>query len=124
MFEESGHIINLSLNKENIDFYRRNDKIVMKKGPVINSFMRGIKIIEDYRITTQIIVDDKYFYLPDIEYKNDKDLVIAVINRDKYIELMANKCSDKDKINDILRKKNLPFQCTNNTTLTNILNNM
>ena len=35
MFEESGHIINLSLNKENIDFYRKNDKIVMKKGLVI-----------------------------------------------------------------------------------------
>ena len=123
MFEESGNIINLSLNKENIDFYRKNDKIVMKKGLVMNSFMRGIKII-DNTITTQIIVDDKYFYLPDIEYKNDKDLVIAVINRDKYIELMANKCSDKDKIIDILRKKNLPFQCTDNTTITNILNNI
>ena len=123
MFEESGNIINLSLNKETIDFYRKNDKIVMKKGQVINSFMRGIKIINN-TITTQIIVDDKYFYLPDIEYKNDKDLVIAVINRDKYIELMANKCSDKDKINDILRKKNLPFQCTNNKTIINILNNI
>lgn len=123
MFEESGHIINLSLNKENMDFYRKNDKIVMKKGLVINSFMRGIKII-DNKITTQIILDDKYFYLPDIEYNNDKDLLIAVINRDKYIEFMANECSDKDKIINILRKKNLPFQCTNNTTLTNILNNM
>tara|TARA_B100001564_G_scaffold332269_1_gene319018 strand:- start:558 stop:929 length:372 start_codon:yes stop_codon:yes gene_type:complete len=123
MFEESGHIINLSLNKENIDFYRRNDKIVMKKGLVTNSFMRGIKII-DNKITTQIILDDKYFYLPDIEYSNDKDLLVAVINRDKYIELLANKCSDKDKIIDILRKKNLPFQCTDNTTITNILNNI
>ena len=123
MFEESGHIINLSLNKENIDFYRRNNKIVMKKGLVTNAFMRGIKII-DNKITTQIILDDKYFYLPDIEYSNDKDLLVAVINRDKYIELLANECSDKDKIINILRKKNLPFQCTNNTTLTNILNNM
>ena len=123
MFEESGHIINLSLNKENINFYRKNDKIVMKKGLVINSFMRGIKII-DNKITTQIILDDKYFYLPDIEYSNDKDLLVAVINRDKYIELLANKCSDKDKIIEILRKKNLPFQCTDNTTITNILNNM
>ena len=124
MFEESGHIINLSLNKENIDFYKKNDKIVMKKGLVTNSFMRGIKIIDNNKITTQIILDYKYFYLQDIEYNNDKDLLIAVINRDKYIEFMANECSDKDKINDILRKKNLPFQCFNNENITNILNNM
>ena len=123
MFEESGHIINLSLNKENIDFYRKNNKIVMKKRISNKFFIRGIKII-DNKITTQIILDDKYFYLPDIEYSNDKDLLVAVINRDKYVELLANKCSDKDKIIDILRKKNLPFQCTDNTTITNILNNM
>ncbi len=123
MFEETENIINLSFNKENIGLYKKNNKIVMKKDLVINSFVRGIKII-DNKITTQIILNNTYIYLPDIEYNSDKDLLIAIINREQYLECLANKCSDKDKINDILRKKNLPFQCTNNKNIINILNNM
>ena len=123
MFEETENIINLSFNKENIGLYKKNNKIVIKKDLVINSFVRGIKII-DNKITTQIILNNTYIYLPDIEYNSDKDLLIAIINREQYLECLANKCSDKDKINDILRKKNLPFQCTNNKNIINILNNM
>ena len=123
MFEETENIINLSFNKENIGLYKKNNKIVIKKDLVINSFVRGIKII-DNKITTQIILNNTYIYLPDIEYNSDKDLLIAIINREQYLECLANKYSDKDKINDILRKKNLPFQCTNNENITNILNNM
>ena len=123
MFEETENIINLSFNKENIGLYKKNNKIVMKKDLVINSFVRGIKII-DNKITTQIILNNTYIYLPDIEYNSDKDLLIAIINREQYLECLANKCSDKDKINDILRKKYLPFQCTNNKNIINILNNM
>ena len=123
MFEETENIINLSFNKENIGLYKKNNKIVIKKDLVINSFVRGIKII-DNKITTQIILNNTYIYLPDIEYNSDKDLLIAIINREQYLECLANKYSDKDKINDILRKKNLPFQCTNNKNIINILNNM
>ena len=123
MFDEKEYIINLSLNKKNIDFYKCNNKIIMKKDVVINSFVRGIKI-EENKIITQIILNNKYIYLPDIEYKTDKDLLIAIINREKYIELLATKFSDKNKINDILHKKNLPFQCINNKNIINILNNM
>ena len=123
MFDETEHIINLSLNKENIKFYKKYDKIFMKKDLLLGSNVRGIKIEND-RIITQIIYKDNFIYLPDIEYNSDKDLLTAIINREQYLELLANKCSDKDKINDILRKKNLPFQCTNNKTIINILNNM
>ena len=123
MFDETEHIINLSLNKENIKFYKKYDKIFMKKDLVLGSNVRGIKIEND-KIITQIVLNNQYIYLPDIYYNSDKDLLTAIINREQYLELLANKSSDKDKINDILRKKNLPFQCINNENITNILNNM
>ena len=123
MFDETEHIINLSLNKENIKFYKKYDKIFMKKDLILGSNVRGIKI-ENNKIITQIVLNNQYIYLPDIYYNSDKDLLVAIINREKYLELLANKCSDKGKINDILRKKNLPFQCINNKNIINILNNM
>ena len=125
MFDETEHIINLSLNinKENIKFYKKYDKIFMKKDLLLGSNVRGIKI-QNNKIITQIILNNQYIYLPDIYYNSDKDLLTAIINREQYLELLANKSSDKDKINDILRKKNLPFQCINNENITNILNNM
>lgn len=125
MFDETEHIINLSLNinKKNIKFYKKYDKIFMKKDLLLGSNVRGIKI-ENNKIITQIILNNQYIYLPDIYYNSDKDLLTAIINREQYLELLANKSSDKDKINDILRKKNLPFQCINNENITNILNNM
>jgi len=123
MFDETEHIINLSLNKENIKFYKKYDKIFMKKDLLLGSNVRGIKIEND-KIITQIVLNNQYIYLPDIYYNSDKDLLTAIINREQYLELLANKSSDKDKINDILRKKNLPFQCINNENITNILNNM
>jgi NhaP-type Na+/H+ and K+/H+ antiporter len=123
MFDETEHIINLSLNKQNINFYKKYDKIFIKKDSLLGSNVRGIKIEND-KIITQIIINNQFIYLPDIYYKTDKDLLIAIINREKYIELLANKYSDKNEINDILRKKNLPFQCVNNKNINNILNNM
>lgn len=123
MFEEPEYIIDLSLNKENIKFYKNNNNIFMKKDILISSNVKGIKI-EDNKIVTHIIYNNNFIYLPDIDYNSDKDLLNAIINREKYIELLANKYSDKNEINDILRKKNLPFQCVNNKNITNILNNM
>lgn len=120
MFDEKEYIINLSLNKENIKFYKNDNKIFMKKDILIGSNVRGIKI-ENNKIITQIIYKNNFIYLPDIEYNSDKDLLTAIINREQYLECLANKCSDKDKINDILRKKNLPFQCINNNEIKNIL---
>tara|TARA_B100001121_G_scaffold309552_1_gene336809 strand:- start:2105 stop:2476 length:372 start_codon:yes stop_codon:yes gene_type:complete len=123
MFEEPEYIIDLSLNKENIKFYKNNNNIFMKKDILISSNVKGIKI-EDNKIVTHIIYNNNFIYLPDIDYNSDKDLLNAIINREKYIELLASKFDNKDKINDILRKKNLPFQCVNNKNITNILNNM
>ena len=123
MFEEPEYIIYLSLNKENIKFYKNNNNIFMKKDILISSNVKGIKI-EDNKIVTHIIYNNNFIYLPDIDYNSDKDLLNAIINREKYIELLASKFDNKDKINDILRKKNLPFQCVNNKNITNILNNM
>ena len=123
MFDETEHIINLSLNKQNINFYKKYDKIFIKKDSLLGSNVRGIKIEND-KIITQIIINNQFIYLQDIYYKTDKDLLIAIINREKYIELLATKFSDKNKINDILHKKNLPFQCINNKNIINILNNM
>ena len=123
MFEEPEYIIYLFLNKENIKFYKNNNKIFMKKDILISSNVKGIKI-EDNKIVTHIIYNNNFIYLPDIDYNSDKDLLNAIINREKYIELLASKFDNKDKINDILRKKNLPFQCVNNKNITNILNNM
>ena len=120
MFDEKEHIINLSLNKENIKFYKKYDKIFMKKDLLLGSNVRGIKIEND-KIITQIVFNNQYIYLPDIYYKTDKDLLSAIINREQYLEILATKYSDKCKINDILRKKNLPFQCINNKNITNIL---
>tara|TARA_B110000114_G_C14804490_1_gene282166 strand:- start:125 stop:496 length:372 start_codon:yes stop_codon:yes gene_type:complete len=123
MFDEPEHIINLSLNKQNIIFYKKYDKVFMKKDLLLGSNVRGIKI-ENNIIITQIIINNQFIYLPDINYNSDKDLLSAIINREQYLEILANKCFDKDRINDILRKKNLPFQCINNKNITNILNNM
>jgi hypothetical protein len=123
MFEEPEYIIDLSLNKENIKFYKNNNNIFMKKDILISSNVKGIKI-EDNKIVTHIIYNNNFIYLPDIDYNSDKDLLNAIINREKYIECLATKFDNKDKINDILRKKNLPFQCVNNKNITNILNNM
>ena len=120
MFDETEHIINLSLNKENIKFYKKYDKIFMKKDLLLGSNVRGIKI-ENNKIITQIIYKNNFIYLPDIEYNSDKDLLTAIINREQYLECLANKYSDKGKISDILRKKNLPFQCINNNEIKNIL---
>jgi len=123
MFDETEHIINLSLNKENIKFYKKYDKIFMKKDVLLGSNVRGIKIEND-KIITQIVLNNQYIYLPDINYISNKDVLSAIINRDQYLEYLANKYSDKGKINDILRKKNLPFQCINNKNINNILNNV
>tara|TARA_B110001452_G_scaffold165961_1_gene138505 strand:- start:785 stop:1156 length:372 start_codon:yes stop_codon:yes gene_type:complete len=123
MFDEKEYIINLSLNNQNITFYKKYDKIFMKKDLLLGSNIRGIKI-ENNKIFTQIILNNKFIHLPDIDYNTDKDLLIAIFNREKYIELLANKYSNKCDINDILRKKNLPFQCVSNKNITNILNNM
>ena len=123
MFDETEHIINLSLNKENIKFYKKYDKIFMKKDVLLGSNVRGIKIEND-TIITQIVLNNQYIYLPDINYISNKDVLSAIINRDQYLEYLANKYSDKGKINDILRKKNLPFQCINNKNINNILNNV
>tara|TARA_Y100001958_G_C20783098_1_gene253816 strand:+ start:132 stop:503 length:372 start_codon:yes stop_codon:yes gene_type:complete len=120
MFDEKEYIINLSLNKENIKFYKNDNKIFMKKDILIGSNVRGIKI-ENNKIITQIIYKNNFIYLPDIEYNSDKDLLTAIINREQYLELLANKCSNKGEINDILRKKNLPFRCINNNEIKNIL---
>ena len=120
MFDENEHIINLSLNKENIKFYKKYDKIFMKKDLLLGSNVRGIKIEND-KIITQIVFNNQYIYLPDIYYKTDKDVLSAIINREQYLECLANKYSDKGKISDILRKKNLPFQCINNKNIINIL---
>ena len=63
MFEETEYIIDLSLNKENIKFYKKYDKIFMKKDLLLGSNVRGIKIEND-RIITQIVLNNKYIYLP------------------------------------------------------------
>lgn len=113
MFNEKEYIIDLSLNnKENIKFYKDENKIFMKKDLIVGSNVKGIKINDD-KIETQIIHNNKYIYLPDIEYTNEKDLLTAIINRDQYIEYLAENCENEDEINDILHKKNLPC-CSSN----------
>ena len=123
MFDEKEYITNLSLNNQDIKFYKTNNNIFMKKDLILGSNVKGIIIMND-KIITKINYNNDFIYLPDINYTSDKDLLTAIINREQYIELLANNYSDKSKINDILRKKNLPFQCISNKNITNILNNM
>ena len=123
MFDEKEYITNLSLNNQDIKFYKTNNNIFMKKDLILGSNVKGIIIMND-KIITKINYNNDFIYLPDINYTSDRDLLTAIINREQYIELLANNYSDKSKINDILRKKNLPFQCISNKNITNILNNM
>ena len=123
MFDEKEYITNLSLNNQDIKFYKTNNNIFMKKDLILGSNVKGIIIMND-KIITKINYNNDFIYLPDINYTSDKDLLTAIINREQYIELLANKYSNKCDINDILRKKNLPFQCVSNKNITTILNNM
>ena len=123
MLDEKEYITNLSLNNHDIKFYKTNNNIFMRKDLILRSNVKGIIIMND-KIITKINYNNDFIYLPDINYTSDKDLLTAIINREQYIELLANNYSDKRKINDILSKKNLPFKCINNIHITNILNNM
>jgi len=123
MLDKKNHILNLSLNKNTISFYRYYDKIFMKKDIIYGSNVKGI-CIKDNIIITKILINNNYIYLPDIDYNKDTDLLTAIIKRDIYIETLANKYSDKDKYLYLFRKKNLPVNCLNNDNIMNILYNM
>ena len=112
-------ILNLSLNKNNINFYRCNDKIFMKIDNIQGTIVKGLYIKNDI-IVTKIILNNNFIYLPDITYKTNKDLLTAIINRDIYIETLST--INKDISNNLLRKKNLPVKCINNKNIIELIN--
>ena len=119
ILNEKKYILDISLNKNTIKFYRFNDKIFMKIDNISTTNVKGLDI-ENNIIITKVIVCNNYIYLPDIIYKTDKDLLTAIIKRDIYIEQLSQ---NKNTSKDLLRKKNLPFSCINNNIM-NILNNI
>ena len=54
------------------------------------------------------------------DYKTNKDLLTAIINRDIYIETLST--INKDISNNLLRKKNLPVKCINNKNIIELIN--
>ena len=134
MLDKTNYIITLSLNnKNNIKFYRLYDKIFMSeifdsinvKKIYFDKNVKGIYIDENNIIITSILLNNKYIYLPDIDYNKNSDILTAIINREIYIEKLINKYSSEnnnDKINNLLSKKNFPFKCINNKYISNLLN--
>lgn len=108
ILDEKKYILDISLNKNNINFYRYDDKIFMKKDNIYRTYVKGL-YIENNIIITKVILHNNFIYLPDIIYKTDKDLLTAIIKRDIYIEQL----SEKNTFKNLLRKKNLPFSCIN-----------
>jgi len=121
LLDEKKYILNLSLNKNNINFYRCNDKIFMKIDNIQGTIVKGLYIKNDI-IVTKIILNNNFIYLPDIIYKTNKDLLTAIINRDIYIETLSN--INKDINNNLLRKKNLPVKCINNKNIIELINDI
>ena len=121
LLDEKKYILNLSLNKNNINFYRCNDKIFMKIDNIQGTIVKGLYIKNDI-IVTKIILNNNFIYLPDITYKTNKDLLTAIINRDIYIETLSN--INKDINNNLLRKKNLPVKCINNKNIIELINDI
>ena len=119
LLDEKKYILNLSLNKNNINFYRCNDKIFMKIDNIQGTIVKGLYIKNDI-IVTKIILNNNFIYLPDITYNTNKDLLTAIINRDIYIETLSN--INKDISNNLLRKKNLPVKCINNKNIIELIN--
>ena len=109
ILDEKKYILDISLNNNNINFYRSDDKIFMKIDNIYRTNVKGLHI-ENNIIITKIIVCNNYIYLPDIIYKTDTDLLTAIIKRDIYIEQLSKKNTSKN----LLRKKNLPISCINN----------
>ena len=110
ILDEKKCILDISLNKNNINFYRYDNKIFMKIDNIYKTNVKGLHI-ENNIIITKVIVYNNFIYLPDIIYKTDKDLLTAIIKRDIYIEQLSE---NKNTSKDLLRKKNLPFSCINN----------
>ena len=134
MLDKTNYIITLSLNnKNNIKFYRLYDKIFMSeifdsinvKKIYFDKNVKGIYIDENNIIITSILLNNKYIYLPDIDYNKNSDILTAIINREIYIEKLINEYSSEnnhDKINNLLSKKNFPFKCIDNKYISNLLN--
>ena len=134
MLDKTNYIITLSLNnKNNIKFYRLYDKIFMSeifdsinvKKIYFDKNVKGIYIDENNIIITSILLNNKYIYLPDIDYNKNTDILTAIINREIYIEKLINEYSSQnnhDKINNLLSKKNFPFKCIDNKYISNLLN--
>ena len=134
MLDKTNYIITLSLNnKNNIKFYRLYDKIFMSeifdsinvKKIYFDKNVKGIYIDENNIIITSILLNNKYIYLPDIDYNKNTDIITAIINREIYIENLIKQYSsenNQDKINNLLSKKNFTFKCINNKYISNLLN--
>lgn len=111
MKDETASIICLSLKNKKFNIIKNNNnKLFIFKDNIIKYCIRGI-VIKNNKITSYIILNNSYLYLPDIEYTNDTDILNAIVKRDKYIELLAKNSANKTIENDILRKKNLSIQC-------------
>ena len=111
MKDEPTSIICLSLENKKFNIIKNNNnKLFIVKDNIIKYSIRGI-VIKNNKIISYIILNNSYLYLPDIEYTNDKDILNAIVKRDKYIELLAKNSANKTIENDILRKKNLSIQC-------------
>ena len=111
ILNEKKYILHISLNnKNNINFYRQDDKIFMIIDNIYRTNVKGL-YIENNIIITKVILHNNFIYLPDIVYKTDKDLLTAIIKRDIYIEQLSESINNSK---DLLRKKNLPFSCIDN----------
>tara|TARA_Y100000741_G_scaffold355676_1_gene331385 strand:- start:855 stop:1217 length:363 start_codon:yes stop_codon:yes gene_type:complete len=119
ILDKKKYILDISLNKNNINFYRQDNMIFMKINNIYRINVKGLHI-ENNIIITKVILCNNFIYLPDIIYNTDKDLLTAIIKRDIYIEQLSQ---NKNTSKDLLRKKNLPFSCINNNIM-NILNNI
>ena len=105
------YLFSFDLDDKKINIYRNDKFLIIEKDKITQNLIKGITIENDI-IHSKIILNNSYVYLPDIKYESNNNIIEALMNRDKYIELLIK----KDKIIDrnICQKKNLPFICNNN----------
>lgn len=107
------YLFSFNFGNNEIKILKNEKFLIMETDKVTQQLIKGITIENDV-ICSKIILNNSYVYLPDIKYENNNNIMEALIQRDKYIEIIMDKESLIDK--NILKKKNLSQKCINLTS--------
>lgn len=106
------YLFSFNFGNNEIKILKNEKFLIMEIDKVTHQLIKGITIENDV-ICSKIILNNSYVYLPDIKYENNNNIMEALLQRDKYIEIIMDKESLIDK--NILKKKNFSQKCKNLT---------